>query len=315
MLTLRNRQSACSSDAARNQADHRAEFHLSDGNDEEVVQLVLLAPTRKAYAQLSAFITKGLRRGNKGEYELHLHDLEDTMSECFALWIPKALPLEKLIAQGQKLRQYLKYLWLALELFLTDDDLMKTANVLTLSMQLELPLVASNDVHMHVPERKALQDTLTAIRLGLPVSQLGTKTFSNAERHLRSYEALTALYAEELLQESLTIARACEFSLNSLRYEYPAELVPTGMTAAEYLRQLTYEGAQQRWPQGIPADVEKLIERELVLVAELRYEYYFLTVHDIVRFARERDILCQSRGSAANSAICYCLFITEVDPD
>ncbi|MCY3542042.1 MAG: error-prone DNA polymerase [Gammaproteobacteria bacterium] len=292
-----------------------AEFHLSDGDDEEVVQLVLLAPARKAYAQLSAFITKGRRRGKKGEYELHLHDLEDTVSECFALWIPKALPLETLIAQGQRLRQYLKHLWLALELFLTDDDLMKTANVLTLSMQLELPLVASNDVHMHVPERKALQDTLTAIRLGLPVSQLGTKTFSNAERHLRSYEALTALYAEELLQESLTIARACEFSLNSLRYEYPAELVPAGMTAAEYLRQLTYEGAQQRWPQGMPADVEKLIEKELVLVAELQYEYYFLTVHDIVRFARERDILCQGRGSAANSAICYCLFITEVDPD
>lgn len=292
-----------------------AEFQILDTNTQAMIDLVLLAPTRIAYAQLSALITQGRRRGTKGEYQLTLADLGEATNACFVLWIPKALPLEQLVQQGVELCHRSAQLWLALELFLTDQDLNQTANILTLSMQLKLPIVASNAVHMHRPERKPLQDTLTAIRLGTTVAQLGQRAYPNAEHHLRPYETLTKLYAEELLQESITIAQACDFSLNELRYEYPTELVPEGTNATEYLRILTYDGAHQRWPQGIPKEVNQLIEKELQLIAELQYEYYFLTVYDIVRFARERKILCQGRGSAANSAICYCLFITEVDPD
>ena len=292
-----------------------AEFLVLDRERQESVKLILLAPTREAYAQLSALITLARRRMPKGEYELGLEDFGDATSKCFALWTPGRLPFQQLLQQGRELQSRMSKLWLALELLLTEDDLDRTANVLTLSMNLKLPIVASNDVHMHVAERKSLQDTLTAIRLGTRVSELGAEAFSNAERHLRSYEALRELYAEELLQEAVTIAEACEFSMNSLRYEYPAELVPEGRTATEHLRVLTYENAEERWPDGMPDDVRELVEKELKLVAELGYEYYFLTVYDIVRFARSRGILCQGRGSAANSAVCYCLHITEVDPD
>ena len=291
------------------------EFHVLAENKEDMLEVVLLAPTRKAYAQLSALITRARRRMPKGEYELSVNDFGALTNECLALWMPGNLPLDRLEAQGRELQRSLPRLWMALELFLTERDLDQTANVLTLSMQLNLPIVASNDVHMHVPERKQLQDTLTAIRLGSAVSQLGTEAFSNAERHLRTYQAMRELYAEELLEESVKIARMCEFSLNSLRYEYPAEVVPQGLTPIEHLRALTLEGANRRWPEGTPDDVQDLLEKELTLVEELKYEYYFLTVYDIVRFARSRNILCQGRGSAANSAVCYCLFITEVDPD
>ncbi len=292
-----------------------SEFHVADADGESTMHIVLLAPTRKAYAQLSSLITRARRRMPKGEYKLSVNDLGEATNECLALWIPGDLSLEKLAVQGRELQVRFSRLWVALELFLTDRDLEQTANVLTLSMQLKLPLVASNDVHMHVSERKPLQDTLTAIRLGMPINQLGTRTYSNAERHLRTYGAMRKLYAEEILEESVKIADICDFSLNSLRYEYPAELVPEGMTASEHLRKLVYEGANQRWPSGIPQEVGALLEKELALVADLQYEYYFLTVYDIVRFARSRNILCQGRGSAANSAVCYCLFITEVDPD
>ena len=292
-----------------------AEFQILDEDRKTQLKIVLLAPTRRAYAQISALITKGRRRMPKGEYELNLNDLGECTNQCLALWIPGNEPLDQLEDQGRKLKQRLPRLWLALELFMSGRDLEQTANVLTLSIQLKLPLVASNDVHMHIPERKPLQDTLTSIRLGKPVSQLGTETFPNAERHLRSFDEMRKLYAEEILDESSKIASMCEFSLNSLRYEYPSELVPKGKTPIEHLRDLTYEGAGRRWPQGIPTEVGALLEKELVLIAELKYEYYFLTVYDIVRFARSRNILCQGRGSAANSAVCYCLFITEVDPD
>ncbi len=292
-----------------------AEFNITARDGSELLKIVLLAPTRKAYAQLSALITKGRRRMPKGEYELSMSDLGALTADCLALWMPGNLPIDRLEAQGRDLQACLPRLWLALELFLSDRDLDQAANVLTLSMQLGLPIVASNDVHMHISERKPLQDTLTAVRLGSTVSQLGTDAFPNAERHLRTYDALRKLYAEEILEESAKIARECEFSLNSLRYEYPAELVPEGTTPIKHLRSLTYEGAASRFPKGIPDKVRSLLEKELALIAELKYEYYFLTVYDIVRFARSRKILCQGRGSAANSAVCYCLFVTEVDPD
>ena len=207
-----------------------------------------------------------------------------------------------------------QHLWIALELLQNGDDLDLAAVALTLSMRLNLPVVACNDVHMHVTQRKPLQDVLTAIRLKTSVAQLGTAQHANRERHLRSIARLRSLYPAEMLEESVTILEQCSFSLDELRYEYPEELVPPHLTPSEYLRQLTFAGAAQRWPAGVPADVTELLETELELIASLSYEYFFLTVHDIVAFARGKGILCQGRGSAANSAVCYCLSITEVDP-
>ncbi|MEJ2346382.1 MAG: error-prone DNA polymerase [Gammaproteobacteria bacterium] len=167
---------------------------------------------------------------------------------------------------------------------------------------------------MHRRGRRALQDLLTAIRLGTTVKAAGRALLPNGERHLRSRTRLEAVYAREWLNETLRIAGLCRFSLDELRYEYPDDMVPAGETPAGYLRRLTEQGAAQRWPGGAPATVQQLIEHELNVIAELRYEHYFLTVYDIVRFARSRGILCQGRGSAANSAVCYCLGITSVDP-
>jgi error-prone DNA polymerase len=159
-----------------------------------------------------------------------------------------------------------------------------------------------------------LQDTLTAIREGVTVDQAGFLLYANGERHLRSLEVLQHFYPEELLRETLHIAERIDFSLDELRYEYPDEIVPADETPASYLRQLTGQGMRERWPGGVPQKVVRLVEHELRLIGELRYEPYFLTVYDIVSFARSKGILCQGRGSAANSAVCFCLGITEVDP-
>ena len=167
---------------------------------------------------------------------------------------------------------------------------------------------------MHVRGRRALQDVLTATRLGTTVDRAGYALHANGERHLRPLQRLEELHPPELLAATLDVASRCRFSLDELRYEYPREIVPEGETASSWLRRLTDEGCRRRWPQGVPAAAAKLIEHELALIEELRYEAYFLTVHDIVNYARSRGILCQGRGSAANSAVCFCLGITEVDP-
>ena len=291
-----------------------AEFRLNCPIADEVT-VVLLAPTQKAYEQLSSLITFARRRCPKGEYELHCSELPERVSECLALWPPDRLALSQLLEQGSLLSQCVPKLWLALELFRMDDDAEHTSTVLALASRLKLPVVASNDVHMHIPERKPLLDTVAAIRLHKTVDTLGTAAFSNSERHLRPLDALADLYLESMLVESVKIARQCTFSMTSLHYEYPEELVPVGLTPGQHLRNLTFAGAQERYPAGIPSEVQDLLDKELQLIEELQYEYYFLTVYDIVRFAREQEILCQGRGSAANSATCYCLHITEVDPD
>ena len=167
---------------------------------------------------------------------------------------------------------------------------------------------------MHVRSRKPLQDVLSAVRLGKPVAECGLALQANAESHLRSRDRLRQLYPPELLANTLVVADRCHFSLDELRYHYPMEAVLPGLTPSETLRRFTYEGANKRYPQGVPAVVQKQLEHELALIAELHYEMYFLTVHDIVAYARRQNILCQGRGSAANSAVCYCLGVTEVDP-
>lgn len=294
-----------------------AEFVLTDVIDSEAssaCRLILLASNRQAYGQIASLISKLRKRSEKGTYQLSLDDLQVGLSDCLGIWVCEGQSVEQLVAVGVQLKNLIARLWVGLGLFHDGQDLSKTANALTLSTTLELPIVAVNDVHTHCPERQGLQNIVTAIRLKTDIQNLGYQGFCNAERTLRPITALQQLYPEEMLAQTVAIADLCQFSMDELRYEYPEDLVPPHLTPGAYLRQLTYDGASQRWPQGIPKDTVTLIEKELDLIAQLRYEHYFLTVQDIVQFARSQHILCQGRGSAANSAVCYCLFITEVDP-
>jgi error-prone DNA polymerase len=204
--------------------------------------------------------------------------------------------------------------WIAAELHGLPDDGERLESLRALGLACALPLVAAGDVQMHARGRRALHDVLTAVRHHTTVREAGYRLHANAERHLRPLAALRRIYPAELLEETLHIAALCTFSLNDLKYQYPHEVVPDGQSATGHLRQLTETGVRERWPRGEPAAVRAQIEHELALIAELKYESYFLTVHDIVRFARGQQILCQGRGSAANSAVCYALGITEVDP-
>ena len=284
-----------------------SEVQLVDG-----ARLVLLATDREGYGNLSELITLGRRRGAKGRYILEAKDLDDGLPGCLALLIPAALHD---VAQARWLAErFAESAWIAAELLCGANDKARLAALRELGAACGLPLVAAGDVHMHLRSRRRLQDTLTAIRLGKPLAHCGLELYPNAERHLRLRLRLAKLYPRELLEQTLHVAARCSFSLDSLRYEYPEEIVPPGATLSGHLRALTDNGLARRFPAGVPAKVRTLVEHELALIAELAYEPYFLTVHDIVSFARSRNILCQGRGSAANSAVCYALHITEVDP-
>jgi error-prone DNA polymerase len=206
--------------------------------------------------------------------------------------------------------------YLLAELFRGPDDAAELERLIDLSKQTQLPLVAAGDVHYHVAARQPLHEVLTATRLGTTVDRLAEHRFSNAQRHLRTVDEIRTLFSRvpESIERTLEIAERCTFSLDELKYEYPEETVPQGSTPSEYFARLAWEGARQRYPGGIPDKVRRLIDRELALIKELKYEAYFLTVWDLVRFARSQEILCQGRGSAANSAVCYCLGVTSVDP-
>ncbi len=204
--------------------------------------------------------------------------------------------------------------WIALTLHARAMDDIHRGIVELVATRHTVPVVATGWPLMHVRSRKPLQDVLTSIRLGRPVAECGYDLAPNAERHLRSRFRLANVYPAGALEESERVARLCTFSLDELKYEYPDELVPAGRDAAAYLRDETYIGAHRRFPDGIPVAVQAQIEHELKLINELKYEAYFLTVYDIVRFARAQGILCQGRGSAANSAVCFALGVTEVDP-
>jgi error-prone DNA polymerase len=277
----------------------------------EKARLVLLATDRKAYGAISSLITLGRRRSRKGKYSLSRGDLEALAGTgTLVLWIPG----EDSDTADWLSRLFKGNAWIAAELHCGPNDHAKLASLAALSKESGLPLAAAGDVHMHLRSRRRLQDVLTAVRLGKPVAQCGQALYPNGERHLRLRMRLARLYPPELLAESVAIAERCRFCLDELRYEYPSELVPEGHTPASWLRKLTGEGLHRRFPAGVPPKVADLVEHELRLVAELGYEPFFLTVHDVVRFAREQGILCQGRGSAANSVVCYALGITEVDP-
>jgi len=284
-----------------------AEFRLAGG-----ATIVLLASDRDGYGNLSELITTARRRSEKGSYSLQWNDLSANLTGCLALLIPAQPPS---LEHALRIAEYFpRCAWIAAELLCGPDDRKRLCELQELSRACGLPLVAAGNVHMHVRSRRALQDTLTAIRCGTTVALARQALYPNAERHLRLRMRLAQLYPPELLAETVQIAERCNFSLDSLRYEYPDELVPAGHTPASYLRELSEAGLRNRFAQGVPEHVRKLVERELALIAELGYEPYFLTVCDIVTFAKSRGILCQGRGSAANSAVCYALGITAVDP-
>ncbi|WKB52080.1 error-prone DNA polymerase [Eleftheria terrae] len=284
---------------------------------ETPLRLVVLACRRDGYGNLSEFIT-GLRRASpKGQYRLELGQVSaEALADCVVLLVPdRSAGLETVLAQASWLqRHFAGRGWLAVELLQQADDVAWLHKLREASRLSGAPLVAAGDVHMHLRSRKPLQDVLTAIRLGRPVAECGTALQPNAEQHLRSRLRLAQVYPPELLQATLEVAARCSFSLQELRYEYPEEVVPAGETPASYLRQVTEQGALERFPNGVPEKVRALIEKELALIAEKGYEKYFLTVYDIVRHARSLNIVCQGRGSAANSAVCFCLRITEIDP-
>ncbi|MGD8570301.1 MAG: error-prone DNA polymerase [Gammaproteobacteria bacterium] len=293
-----------------------SEFTLDDHT-----KFVLLATDRASYGRLSHLITAARRNADKGDYQLTRQLLEQHHpAGCLALWLPDFQNNHHQQTVNDEPLQWLAknfpgQTWIAAELLFSGDDQRQLQILQALGKQHNIPLCATGDVHMHHRKRRALQDTVTAIRLNQPLSQLGYALFPNGERSLRSRQRLQKIYPRHLLEETIRIADRCRFSLDELRYEYPEELVPPGHTAQSWLRHLTQQGMQRRWPQGAPDKVKNAIEHELALVDEMAYAPYFLTVHDIVQYAKSQNILCQGRGSAANSAICYCLGITEVDPD
>ena len=301
-----------------------AEFRLADG-----LRMVLLVEDAAGYAQLCRLITIARRAAPKGEYRLSRADIESLPCKpglprkvaaaalacaggLFALWLPGRVPDA---GEGAWLRRVFgDRAHLAIELHREEDDDLRLAQLLAMAADLGITPLAAGDVHMATRRQRVLQDTLVAIRHGLPLAEAGAHLFRNGERHLRHRYTLGNIHPRVLLDNAVTLARRCRFSMAEVKYSYPAELVPEGETPASHLRTLTEAGMRTRWPRGVPPKIAAQIEDELALIADLAYEAFFLTVEDIVRFARGQGILCQGRGSAANSAVCFALGITAVDP-
>jgi len=304
-----------------------SEMQLTEpGTGAPHARLVLLAQSRRGYGNLSHWISLARRRAEKGCYLAHPGDVEGKaadapmlagLGDCFALLLPASgQSVDEIAAHAQWLKTWFQggRAAIALELLHRAGDDEHIDRVVAAAACTGLPIAAAGDVLMHVRSRKPLQDLLTATRLGLAVAECGHALAPNAEQHLRSRSRLAALYEPAWLEHTMAIAERCEFTLSELKYEYPQEIVPAGETPASQLRKLTYEGVPLRFPDGLPAEHRATIESELAVIAKLDYEAYFLTVADIVQWARAQGILCQGRGSAANSLVCYCLHVTEVDP-
>ncbi|ENO85827.1 error-prone DNA polymerase, partial [Thauera linaloolentis] len=312
-----------------------SELHLADGP-----RIVLLAANRAGYGQLSRLISHARRGAGKGEYRLTRAMLDDACADCLALLVPPpdfpppdagASPAPGLEADAAWLAQcFPGRAWLAVAVRLDGRDRARITRLRRIARDTGMAAVAASGALMHDPARRALADVMTALRLHCSVAEAGLALAPNAERRLHDRETLARRYPPALLAETLAVAARCRFSLDELRYAYPAELVPDGEIPTTWLRRLVEGGLAWRYrgqnpghatPAALaaagdpaPPPVRAQIEHELALIAELGYEPYFLTVHDIVRFARGAGILCQGRGSAANSAVCWALGITEVDP-
>ena len=289
------------------------------------LRLVALARDAQGWGNLCEFITAARAAAPKGQYHVGPGSPFSLLQGCELLLAPcrermgasdfVAVSACLSSARAQFGLNFDGHLWLAVELHLAPDDSLWLATLQRAGAALGLPLVAAGDVHMHARSRKPLQDVITAVQRGCSVAECGFALQPNAERHLRQRVRLAGIYPPELLAATLTVAARCTFSLGEIRYQYPLETVPPGMTPAQALAWLAQEGAMGRYPQGVPDWIAAQIRKELALIAHCQYEMYFLTVHDIVRFARSQGILCQGRGSAANSVVCYVLGITAVAPE
>src|SRR5215208_2865470 len=280
--------------------------------------LLVHVTDRPAYSRLCRLLTIGKRRTEKGKCSLTLKDLLDHHEGLLASIAAEPAEISNVKSEISDLHDaFGKRLSIASNCLHGPDDVARLEALADISRRCHIPLLAANNVHYHMPQRRALQDVLTCIRHICTIQEAGYRLFPNAERYLKSPGQMRRLFAAypQAIQRSLDLAERCTFSLEELRYEYPHELVPAGKTALEHLSDLTWRGAARRYPQGIPQKVINQINHELKLIAGLKFEPYFLTVQDLVRFARSRGILCQGRGSAANSAVCYCIGVTSVDPD
>ena len=298
-----------------------AEFFVQAGHP---FRLVVLPHNAAGWGNLCEFITAAKQAGDvpgKGSYCVALGDSDfSLLADCEVLLVPlpgaidtEALGVHAIWAAGLFGMQA----WLAVELLQGLDDALRLQQLQTVAQRTGIRLVAAGGVRMHVRSRKPLHDVMTAIRLGKTVHECGFALQANAEAHLRPRMRLADIYPAELLRATLAVAARCSFSLDEIRdlYRYPlGDMVPEAETPAQCLRRLTAEGARERYPGGVPEKIQTQIDYELALIEELGYEMYFITVHDIVRFARQQGILCQGRGSAANSAVCFCLGVTAVNP-
>ncbi len=291
-----------------------SELKLEDG-----ARLVLLASDRTGYTNLCRIITAARGRAAKGSYAARWEEVIRNQEGLLALLCGADhhghVPAGAATWAGRLAHAFHGRAWLAVELHRGDRDVETLAALHAIGDASGLPLVAAGDVHMATRSQRALQDTVTAIRLGKSVTAAAGELFPNGERHLRAPTDLAALYPPALIAETLRIAARCRLDLGTLGCRPPLDSVPAGVAPAAWLRALVAEGAARRWPNGVPAPQAAQIDHELALIADLGYEAFFLTVHDIVAFARSRQILCQGRGSAANSVVCYALGITEVDPE
>lgn len=281
---------------------------------------VIIYPTdRPAYSRLCQLLTLGKRRAPKGECHLSLDDLIDHSEGLLAVVETPAVIGDAFVGTLHRIAGVFRddRLSLAVSVGYGPDDRERLRRVARCADDSRVPLAATNAVLCHAPERRPLQDVLTCIRHGCTIQEAGYRLNPNAERHLKSPDEMARLFADSprAVARSAEVAlRASAFSLDELRYQYPLESCPPGMTPTEHLSERAWAGAARRYPQGVPEKVRTALEHELALIVELGFEPYFLTCYDIVSFARSQGILCQGRGGAANSAVCYCLGITEVDP-
>jgi error-prone DNA polymerase len=292
-----------------------SEITVNDGS-----AIVLLAEDRAGYANLCRLITAGRRRSPKGESAVKWDEIFRHAAGLVALWggersllVGEADP-EKIA--GEMRDAFGDRLYAMLTRHRREDEVLQEARLRERAARYQLPMVAATEVLYHAPARRPLQDVLTAIRHGVPVSSAGRKLKPNAEHGLKSPSAFAALFSDDspAVTRTQEIADRCAFSLDEIRYRYPSERMPDGTTSAEWLSRLAFEGARWRYDGKVPPDVAAQLEKELKLIEELDYPGYFLTMWEVVDFCCEKEILCQGRGSAANSIVCYCLGITAVDP-
>ncbi|QDV61420.1 error-prone DNA polymerase [Crateriforma conspicua] len=313
-----------------------AELHPVDAPS-----MVVWPTDRAAYGRLCRLLSRGRMRCEKGQCTLHWSDIVELNDGLLAgvlpddpssVWDDEAgsgesagnrsgMTPQAMARLGRFIRTHFRDVfgdrgYLMAELHQGVDDDLRLQTLADLALRYDVPLVASGGVAYHTPDRMLMHDCVTAIRLGKTIAEIHADRYANSQRHLKSLARIRHLYREQprAVSRTLEIAQRCQFRLSELRYEYPEEIAPSGMTMIEHLKRLTWEGAKQRWPGGVPDNVLASLKHEIQLIEELKYEAYFLTVWDMVRFARSRGILCQGRGSAANSSVCYCLGITAVDP-